>query len=358
MKDESSGPGTLVTRVILTNYKSIESADVRLGPFNVLVGPNGAGKSNFLDALRLVSDALRSTLENALRERGGITEVRRRSRGHPTHFEIQLELDLGRTSRAAYGFRVGAKKKGAFTVQWERCRVTSLRGISEPSEYEVRDGKLVSSKPKLSAAASDDSLYLTAVSGTSPFRDLYKSLTSMGFYNVNPDRIKDLQTPDTGDFLLRDGSNLASVLDRMNKGSLKRVTEYLEVIVPGVRGAEPKTLGHKVSFEVLQEVAGDKHPWRFPAVAVSDGTLRALAILVALHQRSAKAEVPMTLVGVEEPESALHPGAAEALSDALLEASRSVQVVATSHSPELLDNEDIPAEAILAVVADKGRTLI
>ncbi|MGQ0535502.1 MAG: AAA family ATPase, partial [Methanobacteriota archaeon] len=42
----------------------------------------------------------------------------------------------------------------------------------------------------------------------------------------------------------------------------------------------------------------------------------------------------------------------------LLEASRSVQVVATSHSPELLDNEDIPAEAILAVVADKGRTLI
>jgi len=30
-------------------------------------------------------------LEHAIRERGGISEVRRRSFGHPTHFGIRLE---------------------------------------------------------------------------------------------------------------------------------------------------------------------------------------------------------------------------------------------------------------------------
>ena len=73
-----------IISVSLKNYKSIGSARVRLAPLTLLVGRNGAGKSNFLDALRLVSDALQSTLDYALRQRGGIGEVRRRSGGHPT----------------------------------------------------------------------------------------------------------------------------------------------------------------------------------------------------------------------------------------------------------------------------------
>jgi len=63
---------TLLTKVILKNYKSIAGCDVALGPLTFLVGPNAAGKSNFLDALRFVADSLRASLEHALRERGGI----------------------------------------------------------------------------------------------------------------------------------------------------------------------------------------------------------------------------------------------------------------------------------------------
>ena len=358
MGSSAKAPPASISRVILRNYKSIEHCDVRLGPLNVLIGPNGAGKSNFIDALRLVSDALRYTLGNALRERGGINEVRRRSRGHPTHFEIQLELSVSPGWLIIYGFRVGSKPKGGFSVQWERCRVTSTTELGLSGSYEVKEGTLSSSNPKLSAAPSPDRLYLTAVSAAGPLRVAFDALTSMGFYNPNPDRIKDLQNPDTGDLLLRDGSNLASVLARMDKAALRRITEYLEVVVPGIRGIEPKTLGHKVTFEVLQEVAGETHPWRFPAVTVSDGTLRSLAILAALHQRSSAVKTPMTVVGVEEPETALHPGAAAALSDALIESSHNVQIIATSHSPELLDNQDIPPDAILAVVADRGQTQI
>ena len=37
-----------------------------------LAGPNGSGKSNFLDALKFAADALRSSLDHALRERGPV----------------------------------------------------------------------------------------------------------------------------------------------------------------------------------------------------------------------------------------------------------------------------------------------
>jgi predicted ATPase len=80
-----------LTRAILKNDKSMAACDVHLSPLVFFVGPNGAGKSKFLDALRFVADALRSSLDHALRDRGGIDEVRRRSRGHPTHFGVRVD---------------------------------------------------------------------------------------------------------------------------------------------------------------------------------------------------------------------------------------------------------------------------
>ena len=78
-----------ITRVRLRHYRSIAACDVDLGPIALLVGANGSGKSSFLDSLRLVSDSLQTTLDHALRDRGGIAEVRRRATGHPTHFGIR-----------------------------------------------------------------------------------------------------------------------------------------------------------------------------------------------------------------------------------------------------------------------------
>ena len=93
-------------RVVLRNYKSIAVCSVKLGPLTFLVGPNGAGKSNFLDALRLVTESLDTSLEHALRERGGIEEVRRRSSGHPTHFGIRLEFGNRSPGSIGYPLRV------------------------------------------------------------------------------------------------------------------------------------------------------------------------------------------------------------------------------------------------------------
>ena len=46
-------------KITIQNFKSLVDTSVELGPFTVLVGNNGAGKSSFLQALELMSWAVR-----------------------------------------------------------------------------------------------------------------------------------------------------------------------------------------------------------------------------------------------------------------------------------------------------------
>jgi predicted ATPase len=349
----------LITRVVLKNYKSIAACSVPLRSLVFLVGQNGSGKSNFLDALRLVSESLNTSLDHALRDRGGINEVRRRSAGHPTHFGIRFDFTLPDSTFGYYAFRVGAKPKGGFEVQREECRIYAL---PNDNFYVVNSGQVEDSNPKPLPPAADDRLFLVAASSLPQFRPLYDSFTRMGFYNLNPDAIRDLQPPDAGTVLLRDGRNLASVLSLIGAQSptaKAQVVELLSKVVPGVVDVTARHVGKKETLEFRQKVGENEAPWRFMAENMSDGTLRALGVLTALFQSSnggTSKKVP--LVGIEEPEVALHPGAAGVLRDALKAASRSTQVLVTSHSPDLLDDKSISDENILAVMNRNGDTLI
>ena len=351
-----------VERLALRNYKSVGTCDVALARFTALVGPNGAGKSNVLDSLRFVADSLRNSLEYALRDRGGIGEVRRRSGGHPTDFSIHLDMNLPNGGTADYGFTVGSSRDGAFEVKEETCSVWR-EGPSGQNvcHYHVQAGRRVGASLDLPAVIEPDRLYLGVISGLPEFRPVYEALTRMGFYNLSPARMRELQSPDPAEVLARDGGNLASVIGRLEAACpdvKARIEEYLAAVVPGLAGVDVKTLGPMETVEFKQEVAGAKHPWRFYAANMSDGTLRALGIVVALFQGSPALPKPVSLVGIEEPEVALHPAAAGTLASAILEAARFTQVIVTSHSPDLLDHRGIPSESILSVVAEHGDTLI
>jgi predicted ATPase len=347
-------------RVVLRNYKSIRECDVALGPLTLLVGPNGSGKSNFLDALRFVAESLRTTMDQALRERGGIQEVRRRSRGHPTHFTVDLTMTLPNGENALYHFRVGAKQEGRFEIQEEDCSISI--GENGKKWYRVRTGVVEGASFHPWPPASTDRLYLTLASGFPEFRGLYDLLSGMGFYSISPDSLRDLQEPDAGNLLLRDGRNLTSVLawiERNNPSVKARIEEYLGSIVSGIKRVDRKMFGPKETLEFRQDVVGDKNPWSFFAQNMSDGTLRAFGVLVSLFQCFGRPpEAPIPLVGIEEPEATLHPAATSALMNALREASHYTQVLATSHSPELLDDFELGEETLLAVDSCAGKTTI
>lgn len=342
-----------LTRVVLKNYRSIEACDVSLGSLVFLVGPNGSGKSNFVDAIRLTADALNTSLDHALRDRGGIHEVRRRSSGHPTHFAVRLEFVLSDGRRGHYAFEVGAKPRGEFVVKREECFLPNAK-------YIVQEGKVTFPVNEVFPPAAADRLYLVNAAGLPQFRPVFDELSKMGFYNVNPDSIRALQSPDAGDVLRRDGSNLASVVSRIGKvkdGKIKeRIAQYLGMVVPGLVDFNVKTVGHMETLEFRQRVQGAADAWRFPAINMSDGTLRSLATLIALFQSASKDGV--RLVGVEEPETALHPAAAGILRDCIVEASSLVQVIVTSHSADLLDDSSIAEDSIRAVESQGGKTFI
>ena len=361
----------LLTRVMLRNYKSIAACDVSPAQLSFLVGPNGSGKSNFLDALRFVADSLRFSLDHALRGRGGINDVRRRSGDHPRRpFGIRVEFNLA-DSRGYYAFAIHAKRRGEYEIQQEECRVIQQNeddprlneekhGRSVASHfYKVKRGCVVDSTLSPAPAATADRLYLVNVSGVDSFRPVYDALAGMGFYNLSPEAIRDLQPPDPGDLLKRDGSNAVSVLSSLAKhspASKRRIEEYLGVILPGPVKVNRWRIGPKDVLEFLQEVPGSQQSWRFQASNMSDGTLRALGVLLALFQGVGKDESKRRLVGIEEPEAALHPAATGVLVDALRDAAEHAQIFVTSHSPDLLDDKDIPDDSILAVLAEYGQT--
>jgi predicted ATPase len=109
-------------------------------------------------------------------------------------------------------------------------------------------------------------------------------------------------------------------------------------------------------LEFRQAVEGRDHPWKFIGKDMSDGTIRSLGVLTALFQP--RMDRRISVIGIEEPELTLHPAAAAVLRDALWDASRSAQVLVTSHSPELLDDRRVQDSELLSVVSEQGMTRI
>ncbi len=340
----------------IRNYRSIAKAQIQLGNLTLLVGPNGAGKSNVLDSLRFVSDALSVTPAHALALRGGVGAVRRKTlRGHPTHFTIRLEMALSDGRPALYAFTVGALQKGEFTIDHERCIVFGANALDR-SEYELEDGRFKLAPSGVAPKITRDRLALSVVSAKEEFRAVYDFLTAMRFYNLVPEIMRKPQDPDPGLMLTRDGANAAAVVRelRSENGALREVCEFLQQVVPGITEVERVPSGTQETLQFKQDV-GDakKQHLTFLPANVSDGTLRVLGVLLAIYQRARPA-----VLGIEEPESTVHPAAAQVLFDVIRHGARRSQVIVTTHSPEMIDHKDVRIEDLRAVVMDRGETIV
>lgn len=349
----------MIRRVRVRNYKSIRHADVALGPLTILVGRNGSGKSNFLDALHFVVDSLQISLDHAIESRGGAASVRRRIKDGSASLSIALVISLPSGNTAEYRF-VLLPNRRRLVVHHESLVVRSPGNGEDAGHYDVRRGKIESISIQSPPPADDDRLYLLKAAGFRPFREVYDALTVMGFYNLNPAAMRAVQSPGPGDILHRDGGNVASVVRRLRKQQpedMARLESYLSAIVPDIVEVRTASLGPHETLVFRQRLAEASLPTKFFATNMSDGTLRVTGLLVAAAQLSEQ-QKPITLIGIEEPENALHPAAARALMDALREASVQTQILVTTHSPELLDQVQMDHESVLAVMFKDGITHI
>ena len=178
----------------------------------------------------------------------------------------------------------------------------------------------------------------------------------MGFYNVFPHVVQEPQKPGiTYRQLEGHGENLASVLRQMIKDNnpfLPDLRQALGKVVPGVCDFQVRDVSGFSIVRLKHEDAGTngQDAW-FDLSQEPDGTLRLLALLVAIFQK------PLPpLIAIEEPELAIHPGALAILADYLQEASQRTQILITTHSPDLMDR--LPIGSLRAVESVHGITTV
>jgi predicted ATPase len=297
---------------------------------------------------------LANSLEVAVADRSGFQSLLYRNAGADATISFEVTLTLEDGGAAEYLVEIGAAGDGPVTVAREKCSVRSARGTDW---FQVCGGEVTSNQSTM-PAASQHKLYLINASGIDVFESVYRALTGIVVYNPVPDEIRGFQTEKRYRVLDRKGTGLAEAVYRLkisNPGRLARVTEYLRTINPGLLDLDGVSIDGNYGLRFRMD-SGSGVPVDFPSQNISDGTLRALAVLVALFQPRGR-RWP-AIIGLEEPEAGLHPAAAGVLFESLLEASRSEQVIVTSHSPDLLDRDDIREEAIKPVAIRDGRTVI
>ena len=341
----------------LARFRSLPSATVELDNPTFLVGENGTGKSNVADAFAFLAEAMTSPLPAVFERRGGIDAVGHRSssRGRPSSLEMKVVLENldEETSRATYEFKLRSLKHYGFEVVQERCVVdewSGSRNFFERNDMTFRS-KMLLFDPALKANA----LALPLAGGDRRFAMVLQFLSEMCVYRIESAALREMQNPDAGSRLRSDGSNAASVLRRIERESpddWQTIRELLESIVPGTISVDSKKHGDKLSLEFTQQWPESKKV-RFKAYNMSDGTLRALGLLTAVFQRPA----PSVLV-IEEPEATMHPGALGTILDLLRHANRFMQVVVTTHSPDILDAKWIEDRHLRIVSWETGATCV
>ena len=299
-----------------------------------------------------------SPLQAVFDKAGGISAVRNRSSGQSYPPNLGLRVDFGRLNGKAasgfYAFEVKALPNYGFSVVREQCSVAFEGGTR--SWFDRVGTKFTSNVGGMKPSLDPASLSLPLVGGEATFAPVLRTLAAMRVYSIEPGKLREMQDPDSGTSLKPDGGNVTSVLkeiERQSRDDFQRISDILATIVPNTKRVQVKKHGKNLSLEFTQEW-GDKKRLNFEGFSMSDGTLRAIGLLAAVFQRP----VP-SLIAVEEPEATIHPGALESVLDLLRHASKHMQVVITTHSPELLDAKWIdgspPAHRRMDGRCDAGR---
>lgn len=324
----------VVKKIILKRFRSFTADHVEMDNPTFLVGKNGSGKSNFADVFSFLSDAMSSPLQVVFDKRSGISSVRNRTsaKGCPANMGIGVEFGhmSGAVSSGRFAFEVKAIPKYGFEVVREQCEVTKQDGTTY---WYDRTKKFTTNAKELNPSLEPASLCLPIVGGDGRFAPILRTLSAFKVYSIEPGKLRGMQDPDSGVSLRSDGSNAASVLEeliRNHKGSIEQIYSILEAIAPNTKKVTSKKHGNKLSLAFTQRW-GDRGKLEFEAFNMSDGTLRAFGLLMAVYQKPA----PSLLV-IEEPEATIHPGALGAVLDLIHHASKTMQVVVTTHSPEVL----------------------
>lgn len=357
----------MLTDLGLLDFKSFTHAALRLAPLTLLVGPNASGKSNLLDAIRVlqglaldmsVAEVLRGRWEGGRQTwpgvRGGtgdaarmgcktftldaswriMDEVLSYSVGIETGEHPQLSREslsssavppyLFDTEASALGAQAGRDPGGSIRVAVKRKgKGNSLTQLHSASRSLLSQIKL---QPPVSPEVGRVR------------HAVVQALREAYFLDITPSRMRGY-VPQYQTQLGLEGENVSALAWRLCQDADVKadLVDWLaELCASELRDIDFATTELGDVMLVLVERDGR----RIPARSLSDGTLRFLGELIALRTAP-----PGSLLLMEELENGLHPTRAHLLVEAMEAAveQRGIQVIATSHSPFVLNALSGPA---------------
>ncbi|MDE0632318.1 MAG: AAA family ATPase [Caldilineaceae bacterium] len=351
----------MITSVRLVNFKNFADETLRVGPFTVIVGANATGKSNIRDAFRFLHGIGRGyTLADIIGGkhggggqiewpgvRGAMNEIIRF--GQPS-FSLQVEekdtaytIEVGRNETEDAAFRVNREKLK--TQLGTIFTSTSVGGKPVHTQGDIlylllRKERNSEEKGNISCVeGSPNQPGLTQIQGQnmSPWVQEYfaeilkKVLANMRFLDLDPHQLRQPAFP--GQLALGDsGENLPTVLRAICEDPQKK-----ETLVEWMRELTPMDV---CDFEFPTDPTGRVHlvfleanGRKVSADAASDGTLRFLAMLAVLLGPD-----PNGLYFFEEIDNGIHPARQWLLLELIEKqtAKQGIQVITTTHSPDLL----------------------
>jgi len=362
---------SFLRRIRIRGYKSIAFCDVMLEPLTILVGRNASGKSNFLDALGFLRDLMNMRVAHAVNERKGWRALHCRAASTP-YIEMEVEStfeSMGSMWDAAYHFSLEVGAQNRVQAHEEKLSLNQ-HGTNLKCGFRVVEGGvrwtgiddfrwLGDLMRRRQQPTAQDTLLLNLL-GVQPFIDFAGPIASSQVYNFHPSAIRTLQPADILLPLEADGSNLARAIEGLKEiepETFNRIGQYLRTIVPGIAGVYAHQISEYETVRFILQAVANQPALEFDAASMSDGTLRILASLVAAFQIVLPTGFP-GFIGIEEPETALHPAAMHALVDALDEATLRTQILLTTHSADMLDNPTIQPKNVRVVQMIDGQTVI
>lgn len=351
-----------ITMLRARGFRSLEDVTVPLGPLSVLVGPNGSGKSNVLNVLRFLATTVRFDLGVAVAQWGGWERVLRQGGGPSQEVELGLEglvtQHAKETSLDKYTLNLRSEEGGlerSETFEFKRYRGAGRKITVQGTKVEISGDRRSSSH-----LASPQSTGLATLpklgdqEGGEGIRTFAEFLASIRV--LEPD-VGAAREPSrvVGAGLAGDASNLADALLTLrmrDEQAFLDVQRDLAAILPGLDQIELGSLGGSTASAVVRLVErGVSRP--VDLADASFGTVRSLALLVALHDPS-----PPSLTAIEEIDHGIHPYGLDVLVDRLRSAAERTQLLVTTHSPTLVNRLKVGELVMCGRDADTGASRI
>lgn len=349
----------MLKKVILKNWKSFREASLPIDPLTILIGTNASGKSNALDALEfLYRVTMGKEIQAALAGDSTLNPLRGGIEWATLKPESQFTLEViiqGKDIKTDYHYSITVETQPRIQLFSEYLiKKTKKNTVSlfKTEDNLTRDSPSITTRLYNSKSGTTQGFYRThsllhQLKGSATKEEIFKGVTWVSqilqnIFILDPIPSQMRSYSSLSDRVQNDAANLAGVLAALPDNQKAEIEEKLAFY--------GKNLPERDITKVWSETVGrfnndamlyceelwnkNEEPRIIDAKAMSDGTLRFLAILTALLTRPQGSQMV-----IEEVDNNLHPSRSHLLVKMLREIGeqRQVDLLVTTHNPALLD---------------------